>query len=173
MLQFLFQENNSFLPNTYLEKTVEELHLGFWESEEKHLLSVQESATAMEAFQLINENGVSAVAIYDNKGKQLISSLAAQDLNGFLGEDANLLYLPVLEFQERCRSKTTQITPSQRQPFEIAPGVIICKTTDTIATLVQRMKQSKTHRCYIVRDDLKPIGVISLTALFKSIYNWK
>jgi len=101
---------------------------------------------AIHAFQKLYSLRTSALPIVDSHGK-LMGSLSASDLRGITAEEVDrLLSFPVLEFLEARRST---------RPFT-------CKSSTKLLEVVCTVSDNGVHRVWIVDDDDKPIGVVTM-----------
>jgi CBS-domain-containing membrane protein len=146
-------------------KTVSELNLGSRGGKDS-MFAVRENQLAIDAFKQIADNGISAVGILDANEKKLIGVLSASDLQGLLDEDFFVLGQTVLQFKlfslEKKRNRG--IEEPARDP------VVFCKLNNTLEHVIHRIEANQVHRIFIMDDEMQMLGVISLTDLFKLIY---
>ena len=57
---------------------------------------------------------------------------------------------------------------TQRGDTGVTPPVTV-NVTDTVLVAVQLLAESRLHRLYIVDEDRKPVGVLSLTDIIRSL----
>jgi len=96
----------------------------------------------------MRENAASAVAIIDDDGK-LVDVLSVSDLR-LIGHNLNQLELVTRTVEEFSSFKATKIAP------------VVVYACDTVAYVTQRLLENKIHRIYVVDNDNKPIGVVTL-----------
>jgi CBS domain-containing protein len=93
---FLYPRIKQIFPNHY-NKTVAEI---FDIDGKKNIIAVSDKLMAIQAFQFISSNKVSAVAVVD-KDEKLIANFSASDLVGIIGESITDFALPVVEFLQK------------------------------------------------------------------------
>ncbi|EFA78474.1 cystathionine-beta-synthase domain-containing protein [Heterostelium album PN500] len=156
VLEFINNHVMEFNENGVLLKKIEEIsNLGT-----SDVISITDDNMAIEAFQLIYDKKVSAVAILNDKG-ELTGNISVSDLK-MIGYDGGLmsrLFLPIRTF--------TQMVPKDKaSPFFT---VICVRDTTSLEELLVKFQLSKVHRIYHVNDSMKPIQVISQGDVLKSI----
>ncbi|EAL63883.1 hypothetical protein DDB_G0287037 [Dictyostelium discoideum AX4] len=144
---------------SYLGKNIEQLgkwslksikDLGF---KEKKVISIDFNKRALEAFELMANNKVNGIAVNDEKG-HIIANISARDLKELLNETRVFenLYLSVGEFISKVR----------QQDYKAVNPSISCHMNDSLANIITRMVAANIHRVYIIDEERKPIGVISI-----------
>jgi len=114
--------------------------------------SLDEDTNVMGAMRYMRDCGVSGIAI-TNKAGQLITNFSATDLLDLTPDKFQLLTLGVKEF-------LLQVHGYLRAP-------VCCKANDSIDILMLKMDFFRVHRVYIVDEEMKPIGFISLTDIMR------
>lgn len=172
-MRFIFEENNweQLFPSlkAIANKTVRELKMGRQLENGDVVHTVRGDAKAIDAFQKMSENGVSAVGVV-NKKNEFIGNISASDLQGFLDEEIFLLANSVVEFQKISFKKKSEsvLDEKKRQLKWEVEGV--CKMTDTFIQIIQKILSSRVHRVYIINEEMELLGLISITDIFKTIY---
>jgi len=116
----------------------------------KSVVAISSATSALDGFKNMTSEKVPAVAVVDEKGK-LIGNLSASDLRGMNSKRLKLAVKPVLEF----------ITSSYgfvRKPVTIS-------LEDKLETAYHRVVNEGLHRLWVVDDQGKPVGCVSLTNL--------
>eukprot|EP00996_Jenningsia_fusiforme_P000516 NODE_1457_length_1524_cov_45.379661_g1315_i0.p1 GENE.NODE_1457_length_1524_cov_45.379661_g1315_i0~~NODE_1457_length_1524_cov_45.379661_g1315_i0.p1 ORF type:complete len:344 (+),score=54.28 NODE_1457_length_1524_cov_45.379661_g1315_i0:216-1247(+) len=140
----------------FANKTVQELGLirGF-------VRTMNQRETMMDAFEIMRQNGVSAVPVVNSKGK-LVTCIDPIDLRGlsnFFG-----LRLQVAFF------KSSVPNPEDFPPDMIPlPMPLTCSPNDTLKDVVLRMARAREQRAWCVNDEMKPLCAISTTHIFKML----
>jgi len=125
------------------EKTLKELGLGV-----SGIFTAHRRETLYNVLQTMQKNLISAVALTEPDGK-LAGNFSATDLKGLYTEKFPLLLQPVADYLE-------EFSPRSLNSF--------CMKADAkFADLVGEMVENKLHRLWIIDDDFKPVGVVSLT----------
>jgi 5'-AMP-activated protein kinase, regulatory gamma subunit len=147
-------------------KTVSELRLGY-----KPVLSIPVDAPASQAFKKMQAAKVTGLAVLDAATSKLVGSISASDLKE-IGSDASLferVLLPVGEFwaetlkkPKRRDSRATSPTGGRRQIYFVTPQ-------DTIATVFEKFSSTRVHRLFVIDEQTKPLGVISLKDIIDQI----
>lgn len=132
------------------DKTVKELQLGLGE-----VFSVSSDKQAIDAFKLMVEKGVSAVGVVDAEGR-LLGNVSVSDLRviGFDGKMFSRLFVPITEFLQSIRP---------------TGGVVTVTTTNTITDILRKLVDNKIHRVYVIDEQSKPIGIISLLDILRAL----
>jgi len=135
-------------------KTVEELNLGT-----HPVIAIHANKTAMEAFQLMHEAKVSAVAVVDDQHR-LIANIGVKDFRTLVkgGESFfGLLKLNIRQFLVKMHENEIDI---------INPG-ICCSNKAKVAVVVGKLAVTRIHRIYIVDNHDTPTHVVSLFDVLK------
>jgi len=138
--------------------TVEELKLGY-----RPVITIREDKLALDAFLLIHQQGVSAVAVVDQHNR-LFGIISVSDLKD-IGYSANMLtklFIPTGQF---IRNK---LEGAQHQ------YAYYVTRDDTVRQVLELMKRHKIHRVFVVNNaaERKLIGVVAtndILALFDII----
>jgi len=107
------------------------------------------------AFQMMRKEGVSAVGIVDAEGR-LMGNISASDLRGFTpGRMVKALYTSLSRFlgDKPVHSVTA---------------------SNTLGEVIEKLVTNHIHRVWVVADDGKPIGVVSLCDIIDHLsgYQW-
>lgn len=158
VVRFLLSEVDNFLP--VFDKTVAELNLG-----SSNPITIHQDELTIIALKKMHENKISALAVVDDHGL-LIGNLSASDLKGAVTTDEDegadplgSLLLPVLSFL--------------RQGGMSCFPVATCTKKNTFNMVLVNVVSSRVHRLWIVDEVGKPIGIISLTDIMKSLIDLK
>jgi CBS domain-containing protein len=141
------------------QRTIAELNLG-----NKSVISVPMTAMTIEAFRLMKENNISAVAVVDEQGR-LAGNISNSDIK-HLGYDLRffqLLGVPVSEYL-----KAIQIH-NKLGVDELRPTRVPVKETDLLISVVNLITYLRVHRVYCVDDEGRPTRVISLLDILKEL----
>lgn len=106
----------------------------------------------------INSGSRGAVALLDRDGK-IAGVFSASDVRGLYQEN-----LP--DFLQECQTYLTTYSPGSLTPTVVRPETLL---NDAIKELVD----NKVHRVFIIDNDYKPIGVVTLTDVIKEICNFQ
>jgi len=141
-------------------KTLQELNLGF-----KQVISVRDNTTAFQAFKVIRDKKLLAVAVVDEQGK-LVGNVSVSDLKalGYRLEYFKLLTAPLFTYLRVVRDRSELVSPKL-----IDQPVLYVKPKDSLAYTLRLLYTYRVHRVYIVDDDRKPIGVVALVDVINKI----
>jgi len=117
------------------------------------VVTVNHKARAVNAFHILQENKVSAVAVVDDSGL-LVANLSVSDLRGLDLDNLADLMLPIPEFLMKTR-KQSLLPP------------IICRPHTTFETAVLKLASTRVHRLWNIDEAGRPIGVVSLTDVIR------
>jgi len=134
---------------TVVCKTLAELKLG-----SSPVVSVDIDGRLKDAFRLIVEKKVSAVAVVDSS-LTLIATLSVRDLRTLSGE-ARLL--------EKLNMKIRDFLGAMVDPtIDIMNPAICCTVKDTLSVAINKLAATRVHRIFVVNDSKKPVAVVSLS----------
>jgi len=117
------------------------------------ILSVPTKTRAFNAMKLLYEANVGAIAIVNRFGI-LKGNLSASDLRGISQEKLRFLGASVTQFLKVMNA-------SRLHPSSLTP--IVCSKDDTLLSVLDKVVNFSIHRVWIVDEEKKPIGVVSLT----------
>lgn len=112
--------------------------------------------SVLKALQTIKEKGVSAVGVVDEQGK-LVGNFSASDLKGLYREQLPSLTLSVREYLKK------------HSPKSLSP--ISTPKDATLMEVAKMLKENKLHRLWVLDENRKPAGVITLTDLMGLVEN--
>jgi len=119
---------------------------------EKEVVCMSAEAPALKAFELIDSRAISGVAVVDAQGA-LVAATSGKDLALFLQDHSvDLPHLSILEYL------------GLHQP---PPPLVKARFDETLLVVVQRIAAASEdgqvcHRAFVVDDDNRPVGVVSL-----------
>ncbi|EFA83352.1 hypothetical protein PPL_04145 [Heterostelium album PN500] len=136
------------------EKTISELNLG-----RNEVITISSDKRALDAFKTIAELGISGIGVLDSGG-HLCGVISDHDLNVIKShcQYLSLLYLPICEYLDAMK----KLTNSPKH-------VITCTYNETFKEVTQRIAENKIHRIFIVNEENKLKGVISLLDILEQI----
>jgi len=130
-------------------KTLEELNLG---GNPEDLYSLKSNETALMGFRKMDMEYYFAVPIVDPDTGVLVGTLSASDIRSVSPNNIHKVKLPVKEF-----------LGSFKEP-------VVAKKSETVETVVKKMIDNQVHRVWLVNDENKPVGVVSLTDIISRLY---
>jgi len=118
-------------------------------------VTIEKNIKTLEAFSLLHDRKVvDALAIVDENGR-FCGSISNSSLRGLGYELFSRLQLPVSEFVEEQR----------RMPLDN----YCCKGDMKLAPAIHYMAKNGLHRLWILDDDRKPTGVVTLLDIMKAL----
>jgi len=147
-LRWLLEHRNE-LAEAIGTKTVKQLKLV-----KEWVLFVSKHERTLNAYKKMVQHGVSAIAVLDVD--KLVGSLSASDLRTVRSEDFKVIGLPIMEFLGKQRAG---------KPALMSYG----KETDSLIDVLERVVGYHYHRMWVMDDKHKPIGVVSLTDICRTV----
>jgi len=139
------------------DKPVSDLNM----TKEKMIL-VKETDSAVDAFKKMITENVSGLGVVNEHGK-LVENISLRDLKAVQHDGRMMwrLHQSCKHFLEKVRNET---------PEERRPSHVICVTPkDKFSHVIQLSVNHGIHRIYVVDEEKKPIGVISLKDILGEI----
>lgn len=132
-------------------KTIDELRLGTRSS----VVTMSTNAQAIHAVYLMFFHRVSAVAITDENGK-LVANFSASELRGISQENFDWLLCPISDFLRKIAARFGKLT------FPLN-----CRPSTKIEDVINMLATYRVHRLWIVDEQGRPDGVVSLTDVMR------
>jgi CBS domain-containing protein len=131
----------------------------------KEVLSVKETATAIDAFKMMSANKITGVPILDAEG-EIITNISSKELLHLLHDPTffDKLQLPAERFVSDLKSKTFLHKSETMYPK------ICCKFSDKFVAVLNKLAATKIHRIYVVDANSHPVGVISLDDIVSKVF---
>ena len=120
----------------------------------KAVLGVKDTTMVMEAFEMLAKNRVGAIPVTDVDGKLCCD--ISSDTAKLVSSEFFKLVKPIKELREISGGDDSM-------------PIYTCKLDETLEVMVARVAKHKARRLWVVDDESKPIGVISLTDLISAI----
>jgi len=130
------------------------------------VFTVHEDQTAMEAFRMMVEKGVSGLAVINSEGK-LSGTISHRDLKA-VSVDTRMfwrLFQTTKNFLLKIRKENNETGGDRPR------SVVTVKSSDTLETVIKGLAEHNVHRIFITDDNKKPVGVISLKDVLYEIIN--
>jgi len=156
------------LDQTSRTKTVAELELG-----EKELITVHKDTSVISVLMRMNralKRPVSAVPVVDDTGR-LIANFSASNLRELQKSNFDSILLPVLPYLERIRHEERQRFHTTIQSMK-SLHPMTCTLESTFQSVVFNLVTNRVHRLWLVDKEGKPVGVISMSDIFKVFLPW-
>lgn len=145
ILRFLFLYLYEIPEPDFMHKTLAELNLGTFED----LATAKADMSVIDAINLFVERRVSALPVIDDN-RQVIDVYAKFDVINVAAEKAyNDLSITI-----------AQSMKNRRESFE---GVQMCKKTETLKVVMERIAKAEVHRLIVVNEDGQLEGIVSLS----------
>ncbi|KAJ3299626.1 hypothetical protein HK104_008219 [Borealophlyctis nickersoniae] len=134
-------------------------HIGERGHRERKVVTVPDTATALEGFRVLHANDVTAVAVVDADGR-IAANLSASDMRGMTDTSLESLTEPVYNFLE---------TGTKRKPDQLKSDQLrVVEPTTPLITAVEKarsphMLEAHIHRVWITGETDEAIGVVTVT----------
>lgn len=128
----------------------------------RNVLSVHNGDTAITAFKMMAEHGVTGLAVINEEGK-LIGNISVRDLK-LIRADAGMF--------TRLHQHIRNFLPKLRAEFgsmDRPDKIVSLSASDTLETAIRLLSENHIHRIYIVDEQRKPIGVMSLKDILLAV----
>jgi CBS domain-containing protein len=125
-------------------------------TEVNKLVTVPADMTAFDAFMKMHQESLSSLAVVSGNG-EIFENLSATDLKGAL-TDFKRLMLPVRDYLAATRAL---VLGKKRME-----GLVHCDRDKSLAEVVRLIGEARVHRVYVVDEQRKPVGVVSLTDIY-------
>lgn len=140
---------------------------GLYEEPGAGVLSMFSTETALQGFNKLALNEVSAIAIIDQHG-ELVGTLSASDVRGVSDEDLADLGLPVMDYLMVLFCFCFYISSadvSTQKRSRIFNHQVVVRSITTVRSALLKMTDVHIHRVWVVDTNNRPRGVISLSDL--------
>jgi len=151
LIEYLY--DNSLLGKN-INQTIAELNFA-----QKKVVSIQESKTLLEAFNLMNSTKVSSIAVLNLDGT-ILTNLSGKDLKGLRNDP------PFVHLQKTVRDL---ISSSRQTDYHTFATAICVLPTDSFYQAIGKLVKTKAHRLYVIDDYKRPVGVLSLNDVIEKL----
>merc|ERR1711879_103560 len=128
-------------------------------TEVNKLATVPADMVAFDAFMTMHKEGLSSLAVVSGNG-EIFENISATDLKGALTDFKRLL-LSVRDYLAVTRAL---VIGKKR-----AEGLVYCEREKSLVEVMNRINETRVHRLYVVDEQRKPVGVVSLTDIYHSL----
>ncbi len=126
----------------------------------KDVVTVLDTASATDAFTLLDNKRLSGIAVVDEDGK-LVGNTSARDIKlAAIDEGKTAMDTDILSYLAKVR----QAVPQRKERY---PSCHVHEDV-TVAHVIELLAKTGYHRVFVVDEEVRPIGVISVTDI--SIY---
>lgn len=127
------------------------------------VITVKEADMVLDVVKILSANKISACPVVDDYGR-LLANFSLSNLKGLKRETFGELLLPISDYLNLQRIKETESFVSIDTYKALRPQT--CRATDTFEAVVYKIVATRVHRLWVVDDQNKVIGVISVGDLF-------
>ncbi len=121
----------------------------------KDVVSIIDTADASEAFTLLDNKRLSGIAVIDEDG-QIVGNTSARDIKlAAIDEGRTAMDTDILSYLAKVR----QAVPQKKERY---PSCHVHEDA-TMAHVIDLLAKTGYHRVFVVDEDIRPIGVISVT----------
>jgi CBS domain-containing protein len=142
---------SSNCPHDKLQDTIVEAGMPY----KKDVVQIIDTASASEAFTLLDNKRLSGIAVVDEEGK-LVGNTSARDIKlAAIDEGKIAMDMDILSYLAKVRQGVHR--KSERYPC--------CHIHEdaTVSHVVNLLAKTGYHRVFVVDENIRPIGVISVT----------
>jgi len=185
--------NTSEVVRTYLKNSLNDFHLG----KIQRVISLNTTAKAVDAFNVIQRNRVTGVPVVDSNGA-IVGNLSARDIRSLVGspDKFDRLFDTLSEFLEgiqedrlgnsHVHAHSAPTSPLSSGAFasrpnapapSAAPEVVNASWRvptaftvdwdDSTGSVLHQLVEKNIHRAYIVDEARRPVGVVTLTDIIR------
>jgi len=140
----------------FFQKNLSELGVG-----SSPVLFVKEDNLAIDTFAKLEQTGRSGIAVVDDEGV-LISNTSSSDIKLFLKQHESLNQ-PIIDFLNKIR----------RMDLKTRAPTFTCKLNEPLIQVMGKISATKAHRVFVVDEHHKPIRVVSITDIIRTILKEK
>jgi CBS domain-containing protein len=129
------------------------------------VLPVKVTETVVKTFEVMVSKGTTAVALVDDNGC-ITQNFSVSDIKIFFDgmSSMDLLHLPVEDYMQMKESiKETKERKDTRAPISV------CHQDDDVHSVLHKLVKTGFHRVWVVDVDKKPLGILSLTDVFRMV----
>lgn len=158
----------------------DQLVSSFMDDLNKNIVSVKEDDTAINAFNMMEDAGVSGLPVL-NKDNVLVGAVSVRDLRGVghSGSKFFRLFRSVKDFKNIVSQEYSQLTPRTHWSTMPVPSMPVYVTpSQTMEDVLNKMEDGNLHRVFVcdeasvAANQPKVIAVISQGNVLKSALDW-
>uniref|UniRef100_A0A6T8GWV1 CBS domain-containing protein n=1 Tax=Hemiselmis andersenii TaxID=464988 RepID=A0A6T8GWV1_HEMAN len=129
------------------------------------VLPVKTDEQTIKAFELMVSKGSSGLAVVDESG-MITQNFSTSDIKIYFDGKQNLstLHLPIEDYLAKKVDHAKETKSHQTR----AP-ISVCHADDDLAGVITKMVKTGYHRVWVVDLDKKPLGILSLTDVFRKV----
>ena len=130
----------------------------------KPVIQAPDYASAHEVFKLMDQHRLSGIAIVDSENGKLVGNTSASDIKAAvrLGQEDD----DCVDMSSDILSYLAQVR--QRSTFDRYPSSHVHESS-TVAHAVHLLAKTGFHRVFVVDEDIRPVGVISVTDVIQYV----
>jgi len=130
------------------------------------MVTVPTTTRVLTTLKEMYNQGVPAVGIVLESGR-LIGNFSASNLKGIKNDEFVSLHMSVIDFLQHQRFKERPLLTKMAHAKALHPATVFAQ--DTLEHAVLMMAASRVHRLWVVKDDLKPMGVLTIADLLRTV----
>jgi len=123
----------------------------------KRVIQAPDDVSAQQVFQLMDQHRLSGIAIIDSGTRKLVENTSASDIKSAIriGGDSGVvdMKMDILSYLAQVRQNST---------FDRYPCAHV-RESSTVAHAVDLLAKTGLHRVFVVDDEMRPVGVVSVT----------
>eukprot|EP00884_Botryococcus_braunii_P005065 jgi/Botrbrau1/1455/Bobra.178_3s0013.1 len=155
------------------------------------VISITPDISAIQAVEIMREHGISGLAIVSGSGK-LMGNFSISDMRTLVSEHFGSMALPVGEFLAKehgtefwgvdRRASIDSVEARELDRFaksdrrhvpgqEVGQELVLARSRQTFIEVLDKLVKNGLHRLYVVDEEMKPIGIITLTDVLRTVIN--
>lgn len=146
----------------------------------RNVISVKEDETAINAFNMMEDNNVSGLAVLDKDGT-LVGAISIRDLRGVGASGSKFfrLFRSVKDFKQLSDQEYDQLTPKTHWSTAPVPTKpVFVTSSNTVEDVLEKMEDGNLHRVFVcdeasvAANQPRVIGVISQRDVLRLAMLW-
>lgn len=130
----------------------------------KEIVCIRDDAPAFEAFEVMDRQNISGLAVVDDEGK-LLGNTSARDVKmAAIDQGKTAMKQDILSYLAAVRQ--TQFAKGGKDRY---PVCLIHESDATVGRVLHLLAKTGYHRVFVTDEDSKPIGVVSVFDIIRFI----
>jgi len=130
------------------------------------LLAMSQMSRVLSVLKEMCAQQVPAVAVVLESGR-IVANFSASNLKGLTSDEFSSLHMSVSDFLHQQKFKDRPLLTSLVHQKSLHPATI--SSSDTLEYALLKIAASRVHRLWVVDDNFKPIGMLSIADLLRVV----
>jgi CBS-domain-containing membrane protein len=127
------------------------------------VLTIGEDELALGAFHKMVEHNISGLAVVDNQGK-IVESISVRDLKA-IQYDGRMFW----RLNQKVKDFLMKIKKDREEKKKRPKDLVVGKLDEPLEQIIAKLHGNRVHRLFVVNEQSKPVGVISLKDILLQI----